>query len=374
MKSLIQNKRGIWDKKIVTLILVILVVATVLMFVFKNDITRYLKNLPGYTVPPDEEIDVIFGDEKAVVAQGEISSKEGLKITYEQLIEGIDDEDKSKEIYVPQGFYKDVFLVRRIEGEREVYLMRTLNAYREFKYFLMSKDSKENIVIRNLGIEFNGEPIFLKEEKWKILYPSGSILDIGFKWPPISRVQPYKSSDETISKVIEKYKVETSSYKIYEEAMTISIKLNFGEMDEEEKEEAKKIVAGVISVESSWEANTIGDKGQSIGLMQIRIQDHRDKIDVLCGASSDDEERKTKLLNPECNIKVGVAILSDSYKMYENGIPEDKLKKYCSNEAYFEKFKNYRGWNAALRGYNGLSCETGNPNYVEEVNAYMKVY
>ena len=58
-RKIILDRRGIWDKKIITLILVILVVVSVLMFLFKVDINNYLKNLPGYSVPEeDEEINV----------------------------------------------------------------------------------------------------------------------------------------------------------------------------------------------------------------------------------------------------------------------------------------------------------------------------
>ena len=45
IKKLIKDKRGIWDKKIITLILVILVVTVVLLFLFKIDILKTLRNL-----------------------------------------------------------------------------------------------------------------------------------------------------------------------------------------------------------------------------------------------------------------------------------------------------------------------------------------
>ena len=54
-QDFVGDKRGIWDKKIVTLILVILVVVSVLMFLFRSDINSYLKNLPGFSVPEEDE-------------------------------------------------------------------------------------------------------------------------------------------------------------------------------------------------------------------------------------------------------------------------------------------------------------------------------
>lgn len=63
-RKIILDKRGIWSKKIITLILVILVVASVLIFLFRVDINNYLRNLPGYSVPEeDEEIDVSNDEE-----------------------------------------------------------------------------------------------------------------------------------------------------------------------------------------------------------------------------------------------------------------------------------------------------------------------
>ena len=58
-RKIILDKRGIWNKKIITLILVIFVVASVFIFLFKTDINNFLRNLPGYSVPEeDEEINV----------------------------------------------------------------------------------------------------------------------------------------------------------------------------------------------------------------------------------------------------------------------------------------------------------------------------
>ncbi len=52
------KKAMIGIDKLMILILVVLTVLAVLMFVFKADINSYIKNLPGYSVPEDEVIDI----------------------------------------------------------------------------------------------------------------------------------------------------------------------------------------------------------------------------------------------------------------------------------------------------------------------------
>ena len=50
------KKRGsVAVNKLVIVILVILVIAAVLIFLFKADILNYLRNLPGYSVPEEDE-------------------------------------------------------------------------------------------------------------------------------------------------------------------------------------------------------------------------------------------------------------------------------------------------------------------------------
>ena len=46
--------------KLVVIILVVLVVATVLMVMFRADISNWMRNLPGYTLPEDDEIGLAF--------------------------------------------------------------------------------------------------------------------------------------------------------------------------------------------------------------------------------------------------------------------------------------------------------------------------
>jgi len=62
------NKKGqLTQNKVITTIIVILVIASVLIFVFKADILKYLRNISGYeSTQQDEELDLSeLGDEEA---------------------------------------------------------------------------------------------------------------------------------------------------------------------------------------------------------------------------------------------------------------------------------------------------------------------
>jgi len=48
MIKFFSDKKGIWDKKIITIILVILVIASVLLALYKFDILKYFRLLPDF--------------------------------------------------------------------------------------------------------------------------------------------------------------------------------------------------------------------------------------------------------------------------------------------------------------------------------------
>ncbi len=58
-QKIILDKKGIANKTLITIIIVVFVIAAVAMFLFRTDINSYIRNLPGYSVPDeDEEIDM----------------------------------------------------------------------------------------------------------------------------------------------------------------------------------------------------------------------------------------------------------------------------------------------------------------------------
>lgn len=62
------------------------------------------------------------------------------------------------------------------------------------------------------------------------------------------------------------------------------------------------LVLAIIGQESNYQENAVGDRGNSIGLMQIQPQHHQSRMDKL-GA--------TDLLNPKDNVTVGIDILAE---------------------------------------------------------------
>lgn len=71
------------------------------------------------------------------------------------------------------------------------------------------------------------------------------------------------------------------------------------------------VVLAIIDTESGYDANALGDKGRSFGLMQVQARWHVERMDRLgC----------TDLLNPYENVAVGVDILSELITYYDGNI------------------------------------------------------
>lgn len=91
------------------------------------------------------------------------------------------------------------------------------------------------------------------------------------------------------------------------------------------------IVKAIIKEELGGNPSAIGDNGESIGLMQIQPRWHKAKMEELGIVS---------LFDPQENVILGCAILSDLYEMYGNY--EDALSVYNSGttedgKAYAER-------------------------------------
>ena len=79
------------------------------------------------------------------------------------------------------------------------------------------------------------------------------------------------------------------------------------------------IVKAIIKEESGGNPSAIGDNGESIGLMQIQPKHHQKRMEELGIVS---------LFDPQENVILGCAILSDLYDKYGNY--EDALSVYNS--------------------------------------------
>ena len=94
------------------------------------------------------------------------------------------------------------------------------------------------------------------------------------------------------------------------------------------------IVKAIIMEESGGNPNAVGDNGESIGLMQIQPKHHKKRMEELGIVS---------LFDPQENVILGCAILSDLYDKYGNY--EDALSVYNSGntedgKAYAERILN----------------------------------
>ncbi|RME77713.1 hypothetical protein D6774_03545 [Candidatus Woesearchaeota archaeon] len=111
------------------------------------------------------------------------------------------------------------------------------------------------------------------------------------------------------------------------------------------------------------------------GYMQINAKAHPACFDVSArrtGSICDVKECIGKtVIEPECNIAAGLNLLRMNYDRYKDGIPESALRSAgCTpDKPAYELYLAYRGWDAALRAYNGLSCDPEFVAYVDKVNS-----
>jgi len=131
-----------------------------------------------------------------------------------------------------------------------------------------------------------------------------------------------------------------------------------------EKEVDPYLVLAIMYQESLYKGircNPLADSGSSYGLMQINTG-------YWClekfGLPTNKKDCKQVLLNnPQKNIEVGVQILYDEYQkgsVIFNG---------CN-----VKNKQYSGWEAALRRYNGLGCNENFPSQDQYVENVVKLW
>lgn len=109
--------------------------------------------------------------------------------------------------------------------------------------------------------------------------------------------------------------------------------------------------------------------GSSFGIMQINYQGkHKDYVNGLAAKYCGDS---VNINNYDCNVKVGVAILKEKYDAFKNGCSGiSSIKTACDTctNPQNKKYSEYKGVEAALRGYNGWGCgDNADRGYVEKV-------
>ena len=122
----------------------------------------------------------------------------------------------------------------------------------------------------------------------------------------------------------------------------------------------------LVIQESECDNTEISDSG-AYGLWQIT----RTPFDEICDGDFDYIK-----WNVEGNIECGSKILKAKYNEYKDGVYDSW--SYENNQDFvnivdpcvdsYPKYGNYRGWEAALRGYNGWGCGSGaDVNYVDKI-------
>lgn len=101
------------------------------------------------------------------------------------------------------------------------------------------------------------------------------------------------------------------------------------------------IVMGIIEKESQFDANAIGDNGDSYGLMQVNAQYHGDRMQEL---------GVTNLLCPYCNVLVGIDYFAECLEKY--GDVHKALIVYNAGAG-----KAYDGWFSVGRYQSDYSRE-----------------
>lgn len=120
-----------------------------------------------------------------------------------------------------------------------------------------------------------------------------------------------------------------------------------------------KLILAVMIQESV--CNPTASSGSSYGLMQINTGTWCGQY----GLSSNQQTCTQQLLDPTTNINVGTQIILHYYNQYGS-------KGVTFNGCNIQK--NYAGWNASLRAYNGLGCNSNYPSQDYYVENVMKIY
>ncbi|GEM_PF-3988741 len=164
----------------------------------------------------------------------------------------------------------------------------------------------------------------------------------------------------------------------------------------------REILLGKITQESSGVNYAIQlDKNppnRAIGISQVEGWQHYDLIESTCGkdyvsecsacTSCNLNSAGTSCRNDlksccrfekfhsdvNCQVEVGAKLLRQEYDTYNgnDNLYYSKIMASCSVPEFQNKYKQYQGWQRALRAYNGFGCDAsqGNDVYVDLVMTY----
>jgi len=119
-------------------------------------------------------------------------------------------------------------------------------------------------------------------------------------------LQPVEEAEKAPQVRVEAKEIEMDDAKPFDLPLEASLQRFIIRLGEETGV-GPKIILGVICVESSYNADSIGDDGHSFGLMQVQRRWHEERIARL---------NVMDLLNPYDNVRVGINYLSELYEKY----------------------------------------------------------
>lgn len=101
----------------------------------------------------------------------------------------------------------------------------------------------------------------------------------------------------------------------------------------EQENISPEFVFAIVEVESGYQTGIVGDYGKSYGLMQIQPKWNRERMKRIgC----------TNLLDPYENVAVGIDILSEYFRQYEEA--STVLLVYNGGEAYMRRMESGGGY------------------------------
>jgi hypothetical protein len=137
------------------------------------------------------------------------------------------------------------------------------------------------------------------------------------------------------------------------------------------------LLASVMKQESNCNVDA-NSKTDAVGLMQIiSWATDLNGNDVSCKSKIPGVNSKSDLEGPNNvgkNIECGALILSTKYKLYGQASSrssfEKDVKESCLDSNYRSKYLSYQEWDAALRAYNTLDCDSkADLDFVENINS-----
>jgi murein DD-endopeptidase MepM/ murein hydrolase activator NlpD len=146
----------------------------------------------------------------------------------------------------------------------------------------------------------------------------------------------------------------------------------------------KEIMLGKITQESAAVNHNINiPSNYAVGIVQVEGRWHYDTIADTCGNTYIQECnnqyqtcRYTRFHDDiKCQVDTAVSILKDYYNRYsKDSRYENAVKSVCTNPQYQPMYLGYKGWERALRAYNGFGCTALTSQYVTHVMKWANAW